>query len=222
MIAMEMKKPPSPPRLTKGPVDYCFGAASYPMFYSPSPQEAEVPLPINPSCWTPLPSYYNRKSEQLAVQGIAELFDDKTEEESFFRGVSDRPFFPKNTSLPDRTHSTSSEGYTLVREEEKCYLCMRYILPNAEPFVVLPCYDSCRSKFHFLCIVNTLWHFREAELVCPICTDPRNELSPGSSRRSKTQFPGFYVEHAGSNKLSGGDKVPYSLLLVFLDSVFSR
>ncbi len=74
--------------------------------------------------------------------------------------------------------SDSREACPLVKEEEKCYLCMRYILPSAEPVTTLPCSDSCGSKFHFGCLANTLWHFRRDELLCPICTDPKKSALP--------------------------------------------
>ncbi|MHA1684277.1 MAG: hypothetical protein ACTSUE_25290 [Promethearchaeota archaeon] len=164
------------------PVDYCFGSPSYPLFYSISPEEKETPYAANPSCWTPLAEYYNSKTEQAAIREIDDLLkeDDMYDKKDISQGG-------RSISDTSRTHSPSSEGHTLIREEEKCYLCMRYILPNAEPFIVLPCYDSCRSKFHFLCIVNTLWHFREAELVCPICTDPRND--PAEHPKGKDLLP---------------------------------
>lgn len=137
------------------------------MFYTPGMEEKdEVTTHVNPSCW--------KNPMEKRVEELLER-DDGEEEGS-------PPFTRKEKS---------TEGQALIMEEEKCYLCMRYILPSAEPFTVLPCYDSCRSKFHFLCIVNTLWHFPEAELICPICTDPRHGSSTGPISVAEEYGPFF-------------------------------
>lgn len=170
---MEVKKQLlSPTPIRKSPLTYYFENDVYPPLYSISPEKKKSPFQTNPSCWNYIPSDYNKKSERFVMQGINNLLVDKKVEQKCERFDED---------ITGRVYPTNSEGHTLIQEEERCYLCMRYILPNAEAFVGLPCYDSCRSKFHFLCLANALWHFRKAEVVCPICTDPRNVLSERNS-----------------------------------------
>ncbi len=134
-------------------------------------EEEEEEPPIDFSCWG-----FQNEEERNSIQGIANTS-------------------PSSSSSSHR--SLSPETQALVREEERCYLCMRCILPSAEPFVILPCYDSCRSKFHFLCIVNTFWHFREAELVCPICTDPAYLVPEPYLEHDETWFGAYLKDPAG-------------------------
>lgn len=77
------------------------------------------------------------------------------------------PFFPPRASSPVREQI----GTSFIQEQERCYLCLKYMIPNESAFVVLPCQEKCRSIFHLGCIVNKLWHYKGLDIICPICTE---------------------------------------------------
>lgn len=107
---------------------------------------------------------------------------------------------PENWSSAQKEFKEKKETpSSFIKEQERCYLCLKYMLPSESTYVVLPCHEKCRSIFHLGCIVNKLWHYRGLDIICPICTEiPLSANEP--RRKSLVGPPGNFHERYLDNR----------------------